>query len=124
MDSFYVGTLRNENEAEPIDWRLVPEWKMRHLMYGFGYIQYESFILTFGGCTQNSGYIDSIYILDLRTDEGWIHSPIKSPRKGQYSKTVLDDMQRVHLFPVGYWGKHYWIDLKDLIPQSILNSVL
>ena len=124
MDSFYIGTLRNENAEEPIEWRLVPEWRMKHFMYGFGYIQYGSFILTFGGYVENLDSTDSIYILNLRTNEGWIESPIKCPKKAQYSKTVLDDMQRVHLFPVGYAGVHYWIDVKDLIPSSMLNPVV
>ena len=124
MDSFSVGTLRNENAEESIEWRLVPEWRMKHLMYGFGYIQYGSLILTFGGFIENVDSTDSIYILDLRTNEGWIESPIKCPKRAQYSKTVLDDMQRVHLFPVGYAGVHYWIDVRDLIPQSMSNSVV
>ena len=125
LDSFYVGTLRNENAAEPIDWKLVPEWRMKHLMYGFGYIQYGSFVLTFGGLIQElefgeyvSDWTNSIYILDLRTNEGWIESSIKCPQKAQYNNTVLDDMQRVHLFPIGNTGKHYWIDVKDLIQRA------
>ena len=74
-------------------------------MYGFGYIQYGSFLLTFGGLIQElefgeyvSDWTNSIYILDLRTNEGWIESSIKCPEKAQYNNTVLDDLQRVHLF--------------------------
>ena len=112
-DAFYIGTLQNGNPAEPIEWGLAPQYRLKHPMLGFGFIRYDSFIVTFGGSMLSYGCekrSDSIFILDLCEDRGWIESPIRCPKESLYS-AVLDASQRVHL------NQEYWIDLKDILPQ-------
>ena len=112
-DAFYIGALQNGNPAEPIQWRLAPQYRLKHPMLGFGYIRYDSFIVTFGGSMTSYGCekrSDSIFILDLCEDRGWIESPIKCPMESGY-RAVLDASRRVHL------NEEYWIDLKDILPQ-------
>ena len=92
VDSFYIGTLKNGNPAELIDWQLAPQYTLKHPMYGFGYIHYGPYIVTFGGKIpgrRRSAYnwrgykpefTDNIYILDLRRNCGWTKSAVKCPR--------------------------------------------
>ena len=113
LDSFYIGTLNKGDPAEPIEWKLTPQYTMPHQMYGFGYIHYKSYILTFGGRIQDSKgkrYTDNIYILDLRQNGGWIESTVKCPKK-EYCRTVLDDSQRVHL------NDKYWTNLSQILTE-------
>ena len=122
LDSFYIGTLKNGNPREPIDWQLAPQYRLPHPMREFGYIHYGHFIVTFGGKIPDRRpsskgwrvykreYTDKIYILDLRRDCGWTESPVKCPRKSTYS-AALDKSQRIHL------NTRYWIDLKEIIPE-------
>ena len=117
VDSFYIGTLKNGNPAEPIDWQLAPQYTLKHPMHGFGYIYYGPYIVTFGGKISGTPlnvykpeFTDSIYILDLRRNCGWTESPIKCPKKSGFHAT-LDESQRIHL------NQRYWIDLKEIIPQ-------
>ena len=118
MDSFYIGTLKNGNPAEPIEWTLKPQYTLKHQLYAFGYIQHDSFIVTFGGYHIDTNAVtDDIYILDLHDNRGWIESSVKCPMKIGYD-AVLDEAQRVHLFPDSLEHKlQFWIDLKDLLPH-------
>ena len=116
-DSFYIGTLRNGNPAEPVEWKLAPQFALNYPMVAFGFIHHGPFIVTFGGATQDSdskqvSRTNSIYILDLRRNCGWIESPMKCPpRLTHRYDAVLDESNRVHL------NERYWIDLKDILPQ-------
>ena len=125
-DSFYIGTLQDGDPAKPIEWVLAPQYTLKQPMNAFGYIQHGPFIVTFGGHGEmlnarsrhviDYGKLDKIYILDLRDNRGWTESPIKCPMKTEYH-AVLDDLQRVHLFPLNY-RLQFCIDLQDLIPSS------
>ena len=79
VDSFYIGTLKDGDPTEPLQWTLAPQYTLKDEMalWGFGYIRHSSFILTFGGVIEhNVGGVnsDNIYILDLRKNCGWIYS--------------------------------------------------
>ena len=121
-DSFYIGTLKDEDPTQPIKWKLAPQYKLKHPMIRFGCIQYGCFIVTFGGLIQDGRFklfTDSIYILNLHGNCGWIESPIKLPKnqrlakivyKGYWLRAVLDESKRVHL------NGMYSIDLMDILP--------
>ena len=119
VDSFYIGTMKNGDPSEPIEWRLAPQYRLKHPMAGFGCIQYRSLIITFGGYIQDSKgqhVTHNIYILDLRQNDGWIQSLVKCPKevRGYYrvSAVVLDHAQRVHL------NGRYCTNLKQILPQK------
>lgn len=124
VDSFYVGTLKNEDPTKPIQWKLVPEYTLLRPLRAFGYIQHNHFIVTFGGETrewlktkkcEREFDIDDIYILNLNKSDGWIKSPIKCPEKATY-RAVLDNEERVHLIVIhDTEKKHYHMDLKNII---------
>ena len=54
IDSFYIGTLNKGDPAEPIEWKLTPQYTLPHPMKGFGCIHHEHFIVIFGGRIQDS----------------------------------------------------------------------
>lgn len=67
VDSFHIGTLKNGNPLEPIQWKLAPEYNLKRPLRDFGYIQHGPFIVTFGGFEQGAKDLsDDILILDLR----------------------------------------------------------
>ena len=120
-DSFCIGTVQNGNGAKPIQWKRAPEYNLKHPMHRPGYIQHGPFIVTFGGLARVRDIphsIDDIYILDLRKNCGWIQSPIKCPKRGEY-RAVLDETQRVHLLSFWYDHELYCIKLSDVIPSSM-----
>ena len=114
-DAFCVGTLNQEDAAKPLNWTLVPEYTMSHAMRDFGYVQYGSFVVTFGGMMGQSDLIefDEIYVLDLHKKSGWVQSPIKCPEEGTY-EAVLDDNLTVHLF--GDYS-HHCMELIKIVPS-------
>ena len=120
LDSFYIGTLENGDASQPIQWTLAPEYTLKYPLHYFAHVQYGPFILTFGGFASNAFWTDDIYILDLRKKSGWIQSPIKCVGKNCYN-AVLVDAERVHLFDRSPQATHYWIDLKEIIPESMYN---
>ena len=124
LDSFYIGTLKNENPAMPLQWTLAPHYKLKQSVYGFGHIQHGHFIVIFGGtgfvkpsADKRGGWkmFNDIYILDLCKSSGWILSPIKCPKEMKFH-AVLDANQRVHLQSENSPQEHWVMDLKDLIP--------
>ena len=120
VDSFYIGTLKDGDPTQPIEWKLAPQYTMKHRMVEFGYIQHGPVIVTFGGTIVNPDNtrtaIDSIFILDLGKDRGWIESTFKCPGKGKCNAT-LDDCGRVHLW---FFDRetHFCIQLCDVLPLS------
>ena len=121
VDSFYIGTLNDGDPTQPIEWKLAPQYTMKHrMMLKFGYIQQGPFIVRFGGTIVNPDNtrtdIDSIFILDLGKDRGWIESTFKCPGKGTCN-AVLDDCERVHLWFFDS-KTHYCIQLCDVLPLS------
>ena len=123
VDSFYIGTLKDGDPVKPIEWRSAPQYKLKHPMTRFGYIQYGSFIVTFGGMIKDgkSKLSNSIYVLNLHGNCGWIESPMKVPKnrildgivnQGYWLRAVLDESKRVHLNGL------YSIDLMDILPHE------
>ena len=51
VDSFYIGTLKDQDPSKPIQWKLAPQYTLRSDMpfWGIAYIQHGPFIVTFGG---------------------------------------------------------------------------
>ena len=127
--SFYIGTLRDANPAKPIEWRLAPQYELKLPIREFGYIQHGPFIVTFGGTVVNEDGVlngkkftpsDSIFILELRKNCGWIKSPLKCPQKG-VCFAALDNNDRVHLWIVDREPEnHYCIQLCDIFALSTL----
>lgn len=118
VDSFYIGTLKDQNPKEPIRWSLAPQYTLKQPLKGFGYIHYGPFIVMFGGLMEDGNVCDDIQILNLTTNCGWVQSSIKCPREGQYN-AVLDDKQRIHLY--GKWKcerSHFCLDV-----NIVLSSV-
>ena len=125
VDSFFIGKLKNGNPSEPIQWQSAPEYKLKHPMRAFGYIQHGPFILTFGGISDGDSraganrHTDDIYILDLRKDCGWVLSSVKCPQKARFH-AVLDKKQRIHLHERIYGNQnHYCISLDEIIDSKM-----
>ena len=122
VDSFYIGTLKDQDPTKPVEWKLAPQYTLKSDMpfWGFGYIQHGPFIVTFGGVLVdpedpgNYTDADSISILDLRKNCGWIQSPIKCPEKG-ICTSVTDDCGRVHLWYADS-ETHHCIQLCEVLP--------
>jgi len=140
IDYFFVPTTE-------IAWKQTPHWTLMRPLSFCGVIQSGSFIIIFGGEARSpscreahspwTALSDEIYILDTRSNEGWIQSPIKCPAKSRYV-AVLDHRQRVHIFTS--WSPclqqqevlderhynpdeihtkgHYCIALKDILSNS------
>ena len=67
--------------------------------------------------------VDDIHILDVRSKNGWIQSPIKCPMKSRFV-AVLDQQRIAHLFT--YWNKnkqYFCITLNELIPDLAISSM-
>ena len=123
-DAFHFGTLKDP--ALPIDWKLVPEYKLQHTTDGFGYIQHGPFIVMFGGVDPLSedSSIDDICILDLRKKTGWIQSPMRCPRQGRYDAVLDVSRQKVHLYTqFDMEAKHFCVKLMDLFPPDMQADV-
>ena len=131
VDSFYVGTLKDGDSSKPIQWELAPEFRLKHPLRAFGYIQHGPLIVTFGGVTNFNSqagmgrrtgvHIDDIYILDLRNGSGWVQSSIKCPQKADYH-AVLDKEQRIHLHERTYGRQnHYCMDVEKIIDSKFEN---
>jgi len=120
-----------------IAWHEAPHWTLKRPLSFCGVVQTDSHIVVFGGEDSNE-LSDEIYILDTRSNEGWVQSPIKCPTKSRYV-AVLDHRQRVHIFTSQspslhvdpkdklrllsahpddvYIQGHYCIALEHLLPQ-------
>ena len=116
-----IGKLKNGHPGQAIQWTVAPQYSLKLPIHRFGYIQHGPFVVIFAGNSRVFG-ADGIYILDLRSDQGWAKSPIECPRKGQFV-AVLDVHQNVHLFdkrggkvdvPDG-GGVHFCIELDELL---------
>ena len=140
LDSFYIGTLKDDDAAKPIEWELAPEYTLKYPLSQFGYVQHGAFLVIFGGETdkfENKGasfrtryFFRDIFVLDLSKKSGWIQSPVKCPSKGIFH-AVLDQDLRVHLMTQRtrfdkvtqkYKQEHYCMKLKDIIPQSMYTG--
>ena len=140
LDSFYIGTLKDDDAAKPIEWHVAPEYTLKYPLSYFGYVQHGAFIVIFGGKWRTVpedglGYGKShdsqdIFILDLSKKSGWIQSPVECPRKGVFH-AVLDQGLRVHLLTQRpsfdketqkYEQEHYCMKLRDIIPQSMYTE--
>lgn len=136
LDSFYIGTLKDDDAAKPIRWNLAPEYTLKYPLSQFGYIQHGALLVTFGGETQDHGphavarWSQDIFVLDLSMKLGWVKSPVQCPATGCLFHAVLDQDLRVHLLTRRTWYHnttrkckqiHYCMKLKDIIPQSMYS---
>ena len=95
-------------------WKECDDLRLKFGMYGFGYILYEHYIVTFGGCTVR-GYIDDIFVLDLEnTKYGWNRSYVKCPKKSQY-KAIITAKGEVHLFRCCSGPGHYSMPILSVL---------
>ena len=121
VDSFYIGSLNDGDPSKPIQWTLAPEFRLKHPLRAFGYIQYGNFIVTFGGINgdRRTGVdTDDIYVLDLRKECGWVRSSITCPQKDYYH-AVLDKERRIHLNARTYGRQnHYCMDIEQIIDSK------
>ena len=100
VNPFFIGTLPDDNAAVPIQWTETSKFALKKPLYRCGYVQYESFIVLFGGATGSSDDgTDSVFILDLNDEEesGWKSAAFTCPVKGRYIGTV-DYRRNIHLF--------------------------
>lgn len=90
--SFFTGALKKKDGSEPIQWTESPQFALKEPFIGSGYVHYESYIITFGGRSN-----DSVSILDLREESGWKSLDFQCPAAFQYSAAVGND-RKIHLF--------------------------
>ena len=96
-------------------WTRIDQWKLIKPMIGFGYIIYQSFIITFGGFLGAAGATNNIYILNMDNKEkGWIKSSIKCPAGSKY-RAILTRSNDIHLFGDNAPRGHYSIPLSSIL---------
>ena len=129
-----VGTFMISSEIKPdqddkdITWSIKDEYDMDEPRLKCGIVVYKHWLLTFGGEGHKDGfkpdgYIDNIYLLDLKGNDGWIElEHVKCPIKSRYY-AILDDNNMVHLITgVNKWPDwrksmtgHYSIPISTLL---------
>ena len=113
VNSFFTGTLKDEDASKPIQWTKNPKFTLTKPLQGLGYIQYGSYIVIFGGYSTDN--VDTVYVLDLRADSGWKQAALQCPITSSFTATVDSD-DNIHLFT---WGhdekKHICIGAKAVI---------
>jgi len=93
------------SDSVEIIWKEAPQRRLPKSILFCGAVHTKSFIIIFGGESLNCPS-DEIYVLDTRSNEGWIKSTIKCPFKCCYI-AALDNQRRVHIFPRRSPNHHY-----------------
>ena len=99
IDSVKISTklIGDVNDGHEIKWIEKNEWKLPIGILGCDYILYKHYMIIFGGCTWegNVVFLDSIYLLDLESNDGWkeLHH-IKCPIPSKYI-AVLDNYNHI-----------------------------
>ena len=100
INTLWISSEIKDEEDEDFDikWEIKPEFEMKTTLNKCGYILYRNYLITFGGDADCAEFIDTVYILDLEDDVGWIElKHIKCPIKGRYL-AIMDDNKVIHLF--------------------------
>ena len=90
-------------------------------LVGCGYVLYKKYIICFGGWI-NKQFIDTIYLLNLETNSGWMEvKNAKCPMKSSY-RAVLATNNDIHLFTTVNQKpysqsvvKHYAISIGEIL---------
>ena len=89
-------------------WTEKTKWKLPFGNHLCGYILYKHYVIIFGGSTNPQSFEDSIYLLNLESDDGWKElKHIKCPIKAEYMAVLSDN--HVHLF----LGSNQWPNWRD-----------
>ena len=110
LDKFVMSSVieqnDNDNDNNDITWSERPEFKLKRGVYQFGYVLYKHYLIFFGGDIGCGDFVDTIYLLDLNKNIGWIElQHIKCPMKSKYVAILTMD-KHVHLFS----GSNKWPD--------------
>ena len=130
-DGRRLNTLWVSSEIGPDDefrpkWTIKEDWKLPKRTAGCGHILYKDYIIVLGGSIGSGGSrkdSEAIYLLDLRSDNGWIElKHIKCPLQSEYLAINISDSM-VHLFvAMNKWPNwqesvrgHYSIHISTLL---------
>ena len=131
MSEILMSSGIKDDYNQSIKWIVQPQWAFKHTLYGCGCMIFKHWIITFGGKIYDdiNECIDTIYLLDLNKDIGWIKlKHIKCPLKSRYLAVLTHDFH-VHLFSsINKWPNfqdsivvHYSIHISDIF-GSIFNG--
>ena len=117
-DTFYSSCKMKSNGSGEIQWTMKSKNKLKQGINRCGYIIHDHFIVSFGGRVDGSKYIDNIYILDMKHNNGWIQAKhIKCPLPSLY-RAIIDSDNNVHLFTQNNPDKvtkHYSMSIKNVL---------
>eukprot|EP01084_Bolivina_argentea_P255470 429698_1 len=119
MDRFIMSSPIKYNNFKNIQWTENINYKLPFGVVWCGFVLYKDCIILFGGMTDGKTLLDSIYLLKLNDNNGWIKlEHIKCPIKSAYMAVLDSNQKYVHLFTGGNEqkvSKHYSILLSKIV---------
>ena len=105
-------------------WRKDEKRKMIKKLRSFGYILYNNQVITiFGGrCKDFYTKNQTIYYLDLFSNDGWKESKLKCPKPGECHAVNVDD-KYVYILPS--YDDHkdiFKIQIVDILPSNLIKQ--
>ena len=98
VDTFMISSEIKEDMDEDIEWKQVSKCKLKQPLHGCGYVLYGHYMITVGGNPSPGEFVDTVYVLDLDDDIGWIEvKHIKCPIQSKYL-AVLSDNNYLHIW--------------------------
>ena len=130
IDQFMVSSVIKPGEDTVPEWTTKPEWKLPIPLQNCGYVLYKHYIIIIGGSTTNNQFVDDVYLLDLRSDNGWKRVRyIECPMPSHYLAILAVD-KRVHIFARGNvlpnWKDselgHYSLPITTIIGSDVFEN--
>eukprot|EP01084_Bolivina_argentea_P224534 379656_1 len=96
INKFTMSSTIIADKYNDIEWLVKKNYKLKEPAAQCGYLLYKHYILRFGGFYKE--FMDTIYLLDLNQDNGWIKlNHVRCPMASQYL-AILDSNNYIHLF--------------------------
>eukprot|EP01084_Bolivina_argentea_P036736 67927_1 len=115
VDTFFMSSPIKPNQYDNISWEMKPQYKLKKPLYRFGYVIYKHYIITIGGSDYGKGgCVDTIYVLDLKSNVGWVEvKNVKYPVKN-FLLAVLTG-KSIHICEGSYSKGHFSISVTDIL---------
>ena len=127
VDTFMISSeIKEDDDENGLEWDIKEEFKCKQPVTKCGPIVYGKYLILFGG--DADVYIDTIYLLDLEGDVGWIElKHLKCPIPSAYLAVLTDD-NFVHLFTeINEWPEwqesergHYSIPISTVLGSKFI----
>ena len=97
IDTFMISSSIKQNEDENIKWTEKVEFKLKNGRNKCAFVLYKNYLISFGGNPSWGKFVESICLLDLDDDVGWIELVhVKCPIASRYLAVLTPDLY-VHL---------------------------